>query len=112
MEKFNIKNKGADIGQQNIGDNNTNTYNSAGSNFKEVTELLELVKNNLSQIGSDNSMKDISEIENELTKSTVNKKTIAKKLGDLLIGITSGCIANGLPGILSKISDVINTLNH
>lgn len=114
MGKFTIQNMQS-VNQQNIGDYNTITYNEGKESIKEVKELISSLKLNIDKIinddlGREKIQNEIKSIENEVNSVNPNKSKIKEILGQILIGITSGCIANNMPEMITKISNIINRI--
>jgi tetratricopeptide (TPR) repeat protein len=106
--KYKIENSGT-IGNQVFGDNVTFHNETLSDNdilFKEISVILSEISEKISIIGNKDSQKHI----NNINESIKNKKITGLKnqLSNLLVGVTSGCIANNMPHILTKISELIS----
>jgi len=103
--KYNVENKGI-INNQVFGDNVN--FNSGDSTIKEVSEILNEIKNNIAIIGNENIKNDVKEIEENIRNSKFSG--LKNQLTNLLIGITASCIANDMGHIVAVISSIIPKL--
>lgn len=100
--KYNVENNGT-IMNQAFGDNVT--FNIGDNMLKDVTEILDEIKKNIMILGDKNTQKNIEEIEESIRSKKLSG--LKNQLTNLLVGITTNCIANNMGYIMTSISNVI-----
>lgn len=103
--KYNVENNGT-IMNQAFGDNVT--FNNGDIPIKEISTILDEIKNNRVILGSKNTQKNIENIEEDIRNRKFSG--LKNQLTNLLVGITTNCVANNMGNIIAKLSDIISKL--
>lgn len=105
MKLYNTNNTGT-MQNVNIGENNS--INLADSILNEIEEFLLEINKNKEKINLDNHDEIITDIKFNL--KTKDFSTLKANLNNLLLGIASGCIANGIPHLVSSLTEILNKI--
>jgi tetratricopeptide (TPR) repeat protein len=105
MSTYNVNNNGT-MTNVNIGKNNN--IELSNESINEIERILDKILNNREEIDFPKLDNSVDEIKNNIR--SYNFSNIKSNLSNLLIGITSSCIANGLSDIVTELSNVVNKL--